>query len=98
MLWTKMPLRPPASRVKLNPQEITDLAKHAVLHHAHQFAAGITDPERGSQRNRALYLQACTRNRNVLQVRHSSAGPAGLIFPLDVHEVRAEHPGFNTPI
>ena len=58
MLRPIMTLRPAAARVEFDAQKISNFAKYAIFHFAHQLAARITDPEVGLQRDRPLDLQA----------------------------------------
>ena len=74
MLRTETPLRPTVAGVEFNPQEVTDFAKYAVFDPAHQFPAGIRDPDRGAQRNRALHLDARSGKRNIFQVGNTLGG------------------------
>jgi len=54
----KLPCRPPGTCFKLNTEKVADLAKHAITNYADEFPIGITDAQRGLQRNRMIGLHA----------------------------------------
>ena len=98
MLGTEVALRPSEAGLKLDSEEIADISKNAVPHFARQFPVRIADAKRGTERYRLFHLQASARQGNILEIGHAPArAPAG-VLPLDVHQVRAKHPGFNTPL
>jgi len=98
MLGTEMALRPAAAGFELDAEEVADFAEHAILHDAGELAVGIADAEVGALRYGAIHLQAGSGEGNILQVRDPAASPAAFVLPLDVHEVGAEHPWFDSPI
>ena len=57
MLRAEVTLRPAAAGLELDPQKVSNLAKHAVLHFAHELAIRIADAETGAERNRTVHLQ-----------------------------------------
>src|SRR5580700_9405890 len=98
MLGAEMPLRPSAARFELDSQKVPNFAKNTVLNHAKQFAIGVAHPQRRTLRNRPVHLQAGARKRDIFQVGYTTPGSPTLVFPLHVHQVRAEHSRFNPPI
>ena len=79
--------RPPGSLLELNPQEIADVSKNAVLYFARQFPLGMRDPNLRLQREGHIQLQAGARERDVFQIGHSLFRPAGLVLPAEFHHV-----------
>jgi hypothetical protein len=98
MLGPEVPLGPAASRLELDAEKVPDLAKYTVLHFADQFAVGIADLIAGTKGDGTVHLKTGARERDVLEIGYASACTAGRILPLDVHDIRAEHPEFNSPV
>ena len=98
MLGLKVLCRPPAARIELDAEEVADFPVHAVANLAHKFAFRIADPHIGLQRDGLIELKTGARKRDILEIRDTLAEAAALVFPLDVHHVRAQHPGFYTPV
>ena len=98
MLRPVMAGGPLATRLKFDAQEIPNLPVDTVANLARQFALGIGDPQVGLQRDRLVKLKTSAGKRDVFQVRHALPQMPTLILPLDIHQVRAQHPGFNAPV
>jgi hypothetical protein len=98
MLGPETSLGPAVSGVEFNAQKVTDFPKNAVFDPAYQFSARIRDADGGAQRNRALYLKARARKRNVFQIGDAPAVAVILVPPLDIHQIRTQHSGFNAPV
>jgi hypothetical protein len=98
MLGPEMTLRPAVARFEFHSKEISNFPENAILNHPQQFAIGVAHPQRSTLRHRPVYLQARARKRYVLQIGHTTPGTTALVLPLYVHQVRTEHPRFNTPI
>ena len=54
--------------------------------------------ERCAERDWTIYLQTGPRKRDIFQVGYTAAGSSGLVFPLDINQIRAQHSWFNTAI
>ena len=98
MLGTIVSLGPPAARLEFDSEEIADFAKDTILHFADQFATRMADIKTAFESHRPLHLEAGTGERDVFEIRHASPGAPVRIFPFDIHEIRAEHSWFNTPV
>src|SRR5437868_9013435 len=98
MLGLEVLSRPTATRIEFNPEEVADFAVHAVANLAHELAFRIADSNVSLQWDRLIELKAGARQRDVLKVGDTLAEAATLVLPLDIDHVRAQHPGFNTPI
>jgi hypothetical protein len=90
--------RPFTTRLKFDPQEVTDLAVHAVPDFSRELPLGIGDAKVGLKRNRLVELKTRSRKRDVLQICHSLANATRLVLPLDVHHIRTQHPGLYAPV
>jgi hypothetical protein len=97
VLRLKMLRGPSAPRFEFDSEEISDLAKHAIADSSHQLALRVKDPEAGLQWDRLIELKTCARKRDVFQVGDAPMNVPGFVLPQDIHHVRAQHPGFNTP-
>jgi len=93
MLRPEMPRRPSAARFKLDAQEIADFAIDAIPHFSQQFAFGIADPHVGLQGNGFGRIEGRRRLRIYLPGWPPSGEASGFVLPLDIHHVRAQHPG-----
>src|SRR5689334_22616398 len=98
MLRSEVALRPPRTGIEFHAEEVSYLPKHAVFHFPRQFAVGIGDVERASERHRAVYLKARTGKGTIFQVGYASPRASVLILPLDVDQVGAQHPRFYSAI
>src|SRR5579863_8413789 len=98
MLGAEVALRPSAAGFELDAQEVADFPEDAILHDAGEFAVGIADAEVGALGHGFIHLQTGSRKGDVLKIRYSATCPPAFVLPLDVHEVRAEHPWFDPPI
>ena len=98
MLWPEASLRPSISGVEFDTQKISDFAKNTVFYPAHQFSARIGDPNRASLVEPDAPPAGTPRKRNIFQVRHTPPVAVVLVPPLNVHQIRTQHPGFDAPI
>jgi hypothetical protein len=98
MLRTEAALRPAAAIIEFDPQEIADFPENTVFYFAGQFSVGIGDVEGRAQRDRTVYLQTRARKGNVFQICNSAAAASIRVFPLNVNQIRAQHPGLNSAI
>jgi hypothetical protein len=98
VLGLKVPRRPLATRLKFDPQEVSDLAIHTVSNFAEQFSLGIADAKVGLQRDGLIELKTRSGERNIFQIGYSFANAPGLVLPLDIHHIRTQHPGLYAPV
>ena len=61
-------------------------------------AARHPDQNLGTARYRTIDLQTGPGKRNIFQIGNTTAGPAIRVFPLDIDQVGAQHPEFNSPV
>jgi hypothetical protein len=88
VLGLKMTGRPPASRLKFDAEEVSDLSVDTVSNFAHQLAFRVGNAKVGLQRDGLIELKTCAGKRNIFQIRYSSANAPGLVLPLDIHHIR----------
>jgi hypothetical protein len=98
VLRAEMPLGPPVAGFEFDAEKIPNFAKNAIFHQPHEFAVGVAHSQDSALGYRPVYLQAGSGQGNVLQIGDTSPGSPALVFPLYVHEVRTQHPRFNTPV
>jgi hypothetical protein len=98
VLRPEIPLRPLIARVKLHAEKVPNFPKDTVLHDTKQLSVRITDPNVSAEQHWAINLETRPRERDVLEIGHTSASPASLIFPPDIHQIRAEHARLNSPV
>ena len=98
MLRAKAALGPAAAVVEFDPQEIADFTEDTVFYFSAEFAVGIANMQGGSKRNRPIYLKTGAGKRNVFQICNPAAAASIRVFPLNVHQIRAQHSGLNSAI
>jgi len=98
MLRLKVSRGPPASRVKFDPKEVSDLAVDTIPNFADKLTLGIADAKVGLQRDGLVELKTRAGKRDIFQIGHSLADAPGLVLPKDVHHIRTQHPGLYAPV
>ena len=93
-----MTLGPPVAGFELDSEKVSDFAINTVLNDAQELSIGVAHPERRSLRDGPVELQTGAGKRDIFQIRNSTTGPPAVVLPLHVHQVRTEHPRFNTPV
>src|ERR1039458_4499064 len=89
-------LRPFEGGAELYPDEVANLAVHAIPHMPLKLLLGRLPADLHSQWDRGLHLQAGPRSANIFQKCGRVLLSTRTIPPANLNHIRAQHPSFRT--